>query len=48
MDPKYKPEELFLGEYSYDDWSVNKQSSGATRKSVKKELPNTTRNSEKK
>ena len=23
MDPKYKPEELFLGEYSYDDWSVN-------------------------
>ena len=25
MDHKYKPEELFLEEYNYDDWSDTKK-----------------------
>ena len=33
MDHKYKPEELFLEEYNYDDWSDTKKKKSDKEKS---------------
>ena len=43
MDPYYKPEDLFLEEFNYDDWYENEKLSDATRESDKEESSDTTK-----
>ena len=43
MDLYYKPEDLFLEEFNYDDWYENEKLSDATRESDKEESSDTTK-----